>query len=326
MPRMVRSPGFEPGSSAWQADVLDQARLRPLIAVQRPNSEGRIINLLLKLKAMGKSELTLKFVSDRLKYLAKHVDLDNPEQVNLWIANKECAGSYKETLAKAYGYYARLYGIQYSKPKFKYEKKLPKIPSKEDIIKVISASPRKYATIFKILMETGIMPFELWKTSRKDIDLDKGLLYVQGHKGHASRTFKLSNETLAMLKEYLQRYREDYPFPNPMWIGRTWRIVRHRIAKKLKDPEIKHIKLYSLRHHYACELYYRTKDILLVKQQLGHKKIETSMIYVQLVNFNEEDEFYSATARNVQEAQKLVENGFEYVCDIEDVKLFRKRK
>ena len=26
---MVRPPGFEPGSSAWQADVLDQARLRP---------------------------------------------------------------------------------------------------------------------------------------------------------------------------------------------------------------------------------------------------------------------------------------------------------
>jgi hypothetical protein len=26
----VRSPGFEPGSSTWQADVLNQARLRPL--------------------------------------------------------------------------------------------------------------------------------------------------------------------------------------------------------------------------------------------------------------------------------------------------------
>ena len=26
---MVRSPGFEPGSSTWQADVLNQARLRP---------------------------------------------------------------------------------------------------------------------------------------------------------------------------------------------------------------------------------------------------------------------------------------------------------
>jgi hypothetical protein len=27
---LVRSPRFEPGSSAWQADVLDQTRLRPL--------------------------------------------------------------------------------------------------------------------------------------------------------------------------------------------------------------------------------------------------------------------------------------------------------
>ncbi len=27
--RLVRSPGFEPGSSTWQADVLDQTRLRP---------------------------------------------------------------------------------------------------------------------------------------------------------------------------------------------------------------------------------------------------------------------------------------------------------
>ena len=28
--KRVRSPGFEPGSSTWQADVLNQARLRPL--------------------------------------------------------------------------------------------------------------------------------------------------------------------------------------------------------------------------------------------------------------------------------------------------------
>ncbi len=30
---LVRSPRFEPGSSAWQADVLDQTRLRPLFHV-----------------------------------------------------------------------------------------------------------------------------------------------------------------------------------------------------------------------------------------------------------------------------------------------------
>ncbi|MGB9683200.1 MAG: site-specific integrase, partial [bacterium] len=62
------------------------------------------------------------------------------------------------------------------------------------------------------------------------------------------------------------------------------------------------------------------------KQQLGHKKLETTLIYTQLVNFNEDDEYYSATARTVEEARKLIEEGFEYVCDMDGVKIFRKRK
>jgi hypothetical protein len=45
----------------------------------------------------------------------------------------------------------------------------------------------------------------------------------------------------------------------------------------------------------------------------------------QLINF-ESDEFHSATAKTVQEAQKLIEAGFEYVCEFSDVKIFRKRK
>jgi hypothetical protein len=73
-------------------------------------------------------------------------------------------------------------------------------------------------------------------------------------------------------------------------------------------------------------LYHRTKDILLVKQQLGHKKIETTLIYTQLVQFSEEDGYYSATAKTVDEAAKLIEQGFDYICDVDGVKLFRKRK
>ena len=81
-----------------------------------------------------------------------------------------------------------------------------------------------------------------------------------------------------------------------------------------------------MRHFYATNLYHKSKDILLVKQQLGHKKIETTLIYTQLVNFGEEDEFYSATAKTVEEAAKLIEQGFDYICEIDGVKLFRKRK
>jgi hypothetical protein len=71
--------------------------------------------------------------------------------------------------------------------------------------------------------------------------------------------------------------------------------------------------------------YAKTKDILYVMQVLGHKNIKNTLRYTQLVNFKE-DEFICKTARTVQEAAQLIEAGFEYVCEIDGVRLFRKRK
>jgi intergrase/recombinase len=48
--------------------------------------------------------------------------------------------------------------------------------------------------------------------------------------------------------------------------------------------------------------------------------------YTQLVNFSGQDEFVCKTAKTTTQAKELIEPGFEYVCDMEDVKLFRKRK
>jgi len=58
---------------------------------------------------------------------------------------------------------------------------------------------------------------------------------------------------------------------------------------------------------------------------LGHRNIQNTLLYTQLISF-ESDEFHSATAKTVQEAQKLIEAGFEYVCEFDEVKVFRKRK
>jgi hypothetical protein len=71
--------------------------------------------------------------------------------------------------------------------------------------------------------------------------------------------------------------------------------------------------------------YHRTKDILYVMKLSGHKNIANTMIYTQLLAF-EGDERCSAVANNVDEAQKLVEAGFYYVCSHDETMLFRKRK
>lgn len=58
---------------------------------------------------------------------------------------------------------------------------------------------------------------------------------------------------------------------------------------------------------------------------LGHKSILNTQLYIQLVNFDSDD-FHSDVANNIEEAQKLIETGFEFVCDFDGKKLFRKLK
>jgi len=72
--------------------------------------------------------------------------------------------------------------------------------------------------------------------------------------------------------------------------------------------------------------YHKTKDILYVMKLLGHKSIKNTLVYTQLIDFPEDDEFVCKVAKTVQEASQLIENGFEYICAVEDAKLFRKRK
>jgi hypothetical protein len=71
--------------------------------------------------------------------------------------------------------------------------------------------------------------------------------------------------------------------------------------------------------------YAKTRDILHVMQQMGHKQIKTTLIYTQLLNLND-DEWTCKTAKNLNEATSLIEAGFEYITEIDGNKLFRKRK
>ena len=140
---------------------------------------------------------------------------------------------------------------------------------------------------------------------------------------------KLKSQTLVMLNAYVMRRKlnqNDVLFPiSSGSISNAYRRVRNSLAEKLGDRSLKSIRLYDFRHFKASMEYHRTKDLLYVKRLLGHKDLRTTRRYTQLIEI-EGDEFQSATAKTVQEAAKLIEQGFDYVTDIDGVKLFRKRK
>lgn len=106
----------------------------------------------------------------------------------------------------------------------------------------------------------------------------------------------------------------------------NFRRQRKNATVALANPHFGQIHFHTLRHWKATTEYHKTKDILHVMRLLGHKSINNTLIYTHMMDFEQSDAFHSATATTIQEAQKLIESGFEYVTEIGEVKLFRKRK
>jgi hypothetical protein len=70
---------------------------------------------------------------------------------------------------------------------------------------------------------------------------------------------------------------------------------------------------------------HKTRDLLHGMQFLGHRSIKTTLRYTQLIAFAD-GEYVCRIADNVDQAKQLIESGFDYVTDIDEHKLFRKRK
>jgi hypothetical protein len=129
-----------------------------------------------------------------------------------------------------------------------------------------------------------------------------------------------------MLRIYLATHKEEHPFPQSHSIGQVWRDTRERTAKKLCKPELNNIPLKNLRNYSGAQLYYKLQDPIAVMRHLRHKKLETTMHYIRGITTGGEEEYTCKTAKTIQEATTLIEQGFQYITEIDGFKLFRKRK
>ncbi len=158
-----------------------------------------------------------------------------------------------------------------------------------------------------------------------DLDLKTGAVRLNQSEKHGNpRMFQISSTLTAMLHTIPKE--SDRVFTGDLLsFRRVFRKNRLRMAHKLQNPRLKQITFHTFRHWKATTEYAKTKEILYVMQLLGHKDIKTTLISTQLISFKS-DESQSATAQTVDEASKLVEAGFEYVCTYNNVLLFRKWK
>jgi integrase len=303
----------------------------PSILTSSPTSKySDIPNVLWYMKKNAYADTTIKATGKRLRSLQRNCNFKDPENVKAYIANKKCSSGFKETLVETYDILMRCLNQQWQKPFYQRYDKLPKIPSEEKINMLISNARTRMALFLSMSKDLGTRPIELTWLHVKDINLDNGTVNITSAKHCVGRALRVKANTLEMLKKYISKKelnQDSRLFPTESEnMSNAYRKLRNALAKKLQDPTIQQIRLYDFRHFYATMMYHKTRDLLRVKASLGHKDLRTTLRYTQLLETLENDEYTCKTATNVKEAMQLLENGFEYVQDIDGIKLYRKRK
>jgi integrase len=281
--------------------------------------------------------------ANRLKHLVKNCDLNNPKQVELFIAKKK-SGHYKELLATSYQYFCTYKKIAWTMPTYTTDEHMPKLPTTEQVNKLIIGAGKTLSLKLRLSMETGLRPCELMELQTKDIDTVSKLVYPRTHKHGSARILKISENLAQALQKYaikkdLQPTDRLFkgnidPIKGSKKYGQAYREMRKTLAKKLNDSTLLTVRLYDLRHYFLTYDYIKLRDVGLTAQDAGHKDWNTTRKYIHLARVMElienSDECITKTATTVKECQELIEHGFTKADEVTEngitIHIYKKRK
>ena len=228
---------------------------------------SKILKTLNQMASDGRKRATIKSSTQTLRILNKNVNLMEPEAVKLYIANSTnldgtpTSDARKHKHVWNYNYFVKANDLTWTKPKYKYDLKVPITPTRDQAEAIIASAPSmNSATIFRILLETGFEGEELHCTKEKDIDTEQGIITVEGHKMHNGRSYKLKPSTTEMLRVYLRKHNRLNPFSKPSIMWQQWKIARTRASNKLSRPDLQKIPLKGLRNLSGILLWQKCHD------------------------------------------------------------------
>ncbi len=183
----------------------------------------------------------------------------------------------------------------------KHERKLPTVISTGEVkilLRVIDKPSMK--AFFQTVYGLGLRLQEALHLQVADIDSQRMQVHIHRGKGARDRMVPLAPHTLEVLRAYYRTHR------NPVWIfpaeGRnhlgassatnpmSQTSVQGCIKAVLKQLswDNREISTHTLRHCYATHLLEAGVSLKAIQKYLGHKSLNTTMIYLHLTTVGEE--------------------------------------
>jgi len=177
--------------------------------------------------------------------------------------------------------------------------KLPKIVKKNELqrmfnrINTKTPSGLRNMVALQLMYRAGLRNSEVCNLSPADIDMDKGLIYIQQSKGRKDRYAIMDD----ILKGWCMKWDKVRPqcdyyvctMKGTKLSDRYLREICYRLSKKAgvyinDNHRLRKVFPHALRHTFATELL-ASKDFNIreVQTLLGHSNVNTTMIYTHVV-------------------------------------------
>lgn len=170
--------------------------------------------------------------------------------------------------------------------KLKKEKKLPLVLSVKEVLSILECIKNpNHNLMISFIYSTGIRLSELINLERCDIDFDSSRVIIKSKNGKKDRTTLLSKKIKYRLIDYISEneFKTKYLFET----NRSTKYSKAGVQKIVRENSKftkKNVSPQTFRHSFAVHLLESGVDVHYVKKLLGHSKLETTMIYMKLID------------------------------------------
>lgn len=257
-----------------------------------------VSQFIIELEIRGYSPRTIKsystYLHQFLSFTNKSISNINEDDLRLYLhslISRKVSTSYVNSIYSSTKLFfihvlKRPFNMQHI-PRIKNSKKLPSVLSLAEVASIIDATSNiKHKAILMTAYSAGLRVSEVLALKVSDIDSANMQIHVRSGKGDKDRYTLLSQKTLLFLREYFNQCRpNDWLFYSALDKSKA---LSSRTAQKVfsnakeKVGIIKPATFHSLRTSFATHLLIQGTDLFTIKTLLGHKNIQTTMVYLHL--------------------------------------------
>ena len=251
-----------------------------------------------KMRLDGNTTTTFKHYSQKLAQLSLHFG-KLPQHISEDELNKYMASLIRQSKSPSLSnfkfivfslrYCYRLLGINdkvVRLPKIKHNKKLPVVLSYQECKAIFNAPESlKHRMLLCFIYSSGLRASEAGRMKISDIDTDRMMIHIRQSKYNKDRYVPLSPFVLLGLRKYNKAFRPVNYLFNGKEPGSPLSVMGMRsvlVAAVKKCRLQKNITLHTLRHRYATHLIEFGRDIVTIKELLGHANIKTTLVYLHV--------------------------------------------